>query len=615
MQEIDVFACNDAETCGDEDERDKALSTFSYIDAQRVVTVPAPSHHLIHAYGAFYAAGYQDAAVLVVDVYGSPVRPDCREQQSGFSFSRAREPQLLFRAEIEPTIALPRESGFSVMSSENASPGVGEVYHLVTLILGFTATGADGSLSQFDEAGKTMALAAYGPRLSDSAQMIRVTDDGIDTSNALTFLRGLNLLSRNGNRETLAIRDPSTPLSRFHQRLAAQLQWEFEMACLHLAGRLRRMTNHSNLVLSGGCFLNSCANNRIRREAGFDSVFIMPPASDDGNAIGCAYYAYLEATGCSKEAAPPAPIRQFYLGRRYTATHVRNEIARLGLTYSEFETPAEVADNVAALLAQNSIVGWFQGASEFGPRALGNRSILANPMLFDIKDRLNRSVKFREPFRPFAPATLREVADVYFELDGVESPYMLLVCDVVEKFRRQLPGILHEDGTARVQTVDSHMNPLFYRLIHSFGEHSSFPIVLNTSYNARGMPIVETPADALALLFATDLEAVGIERFVVSRPDVEALIPVLRGSETVVRSRLDAAGELAPESVRAANGRSYSGDILEVLSAVNGRRTVREVFGSLGLDDGGRTLALQLYRDGLIGWLQVPWLRFSAKRP
>jgi carbamoyltransferase len=299
--------------------------------------------------------------------------------------------------------------------------------------------------------------------------------------------------------------------------LAWWVQREVERAILYIVRARHARSPTRNLCYAGGVALNAVANRLILTQGPYENVFIQPAAGDNGLAIGCAYYGWLEVLGRERVKA----TRSVYLGKRYkddeTAAVLRRYAPLVDFAYST-DPVAEAADALAA----GQVVGWYQGEAECGPRALGNRSILADPRLPDVRDHINAKVKFREDFRPFAPSVLAEDAGIYFECDYA-SPHMLLVAPVREEWRAKIPAVVHQDNSARIQTVTKEDNALYRRLIEAFKARSGIGVLLNTSLNRRGIPIVETPEDAMMLFIYCGLDVLVIDNFVVRKPaDFEA---------------------------------------------------------------------------------------------
>jgi carbamoyltransferase len=294
--------------------------------------------------------------------------------------------------------------------------------------------------------------------------------------------------------------------------LAWWIQREVERAILYLVRARHALHPVSNLCYSGGVALNAVANRRILAEGPFENIHIQPAAGDNGLAIGCAFYGWLEVLHKEKVCHSGSA----YLGKSYPAPQVADVLAR----YGELVTAAPAADPVAEAvshLADGKVVGWFQGGSEFGPRALGNRSILADPRLAAVRDHINAKVKFREDFRPFAPSVLAEDCAEYFDCT-YGSPHMLLTAPVRDRWRDAIPAVVHVDGSARIQTVTEAANPLYYRLLAAFKAQTGIGMLLNTSLNRRGMPIVETPEDALMLFLYSGIDILVLGNHVVHKP-------------------------------------------------------------------------------------------------
>jgi len=304
-----------------------------------------------------------------------------------------------------------------------------------------------------------------------------------------------------------------SPALAHWQDLSWQVQDDTERALLERARRLHEATGAKNLCIAGGVGLNCVANGRIVREGPFENVWIQPAAGDDGIAIGCAYYGHLAL----RQQPRSYVMRHAYLGRRYGREDEQRAFASWPTrVVTRRERVTDIAAATAAQLAEGKIVGWFQGGSEFGPRALGNRSILADPRNPAMKDLLNARVKHRQSFRPFAPAVLAERSHEIFE-DGVDSPFMLLSMNVRPEWQERVPAIVHVDGSARVQTVHRESNPAFHALLEAFAERTGVPVLLNTSFNVRGEPIVETPTDAMKCFLSTEIDVLVIHDLLIEK--------------------------------------------------------------------------------------------------
>jgi len=272
---------------------------------------------------------------------------------------------------------------------------------------------------------------------------------------------------------------------------------------------LHKKTQAQYLVVAGGVGLNSVMNGRIVRETDFDDIYVMPAAGDNGTAIGAAYYVYNKVLGLPRNFVHDNP----YVGTEYSQDVIDKVIEECKL---KPERHNDIAPIAAQLLHEGNIIGWFQGAMEIGPRALGNRSILADPTQKGMKDKINAEVKHREAYRPFAPSVTVEAMKDYFESE-VQAPFMLKVCDVRPDQRETLSAITHVDGSARMQTVRKDINPLYHSLLTEFGKLSGTPVLLNTSFNVMGEPIVESPYDAIRCFFSTGLDKLVIGNCIISK--------------------------------------------------------------------------------------------------
>ena len=365
---------------------------------------------------------------------------------------------------------------------------------------------------------------------------MRIHDTTVDCSPALDFLRTHNLIIQSSRGAILSPRHHTTPISEFHMALAAQVQLEFEQACVALARALRASTGLDSLVLGGGSFLNAVANSRIAEESGFRGVHIFPAATDDGTSVGVAYSLLEQRCRRASQNAPIKPLKSVSLGRMYTDEQVIRALDALHLSYVRLPSMEALTQHAAAQLANGKIVGWFHGRSEFGPRALGNRSILASPLVQDIKYQLNGRIKCREQFRPFAPAVPEECASRYFA-KLLSSPFMLFVYPVRPEFREILTEVTANDGEARVQTVAQADNELFHCLLIEFGKLTGIPILLNTSFNTNSEPIVESPYDAARCFIASGLDGLYIGNIYVQQECMSDRVP--HRHDLTVRALID----------------------------------------------------------------------------
>lgn len=431
-------------------------------------------HHYAHAASAFFSSGFDDAAILTMDGVGEWA-----------------------------TLTRGRGTGNRVtLTHEMRYPhSLGLLYSTLTAFLGFKVNGGEG---------KVMGLASYGKPTFYDAFMKDLVDMRPDGSFRLdldwfSFHRDLVMYSPKFVRRFGPPRVPESAITERDQDLAASLQKVVETSALRAAETLQRETGSRRICIAGGVGLNSVTNGMIREQLGFEDIFITPASGDDGGALGSALYYWHQVHGGPRVWR----MTDAFLGPSSTPEEVRRFLDLRGVPYVRLPED-RLLDRVADDLVQGRFVGWMQGRMEYGPRALGNRSILANPMIPGMKNTLNRRVKFREVFRPFAPACPLERTAEFFE-PSFENPYMLLVVRTRPDKAALLPEVTHVDGTARLQTVTREQNPRFHALIHRFGERTGVPVVLNTSFNVRGEPIVCDHGDALDCFLNTDLDRLVIE--------------------------------------------------------------------------------------------------------
>ena len=458
-------------------------------------------HHESHAASAFFPSPFTRAAVLTMDGVG---------EWATASYGAGRDGRVELLAELR----FPH------------SPGL--LYSAFTYFAGFKVNSGEYKL---------MGLAPYGkPRYADAIrrQLIDLKEDGsfrMDLS-FFDYCAGLKMTS--ARFESLFGGPPRPPEAQITQRemdLARSIQDVIEEIVLRMARHVRKETGERNLCLAGGVALNCVANGKLLRAGIFDDLFIQPAAGDAGGALGAAWVATHHHRGVPvPEKRGRSAQGSSCLGPAYDEAQVRTLLDERGAPYQVLEEE-RLLDEVTALLAREQVVGWFQGRSEFGPRALGNRSILGDARSPSMQRTMNLKIKFRESFRPFAPAVPAERAAEWFDLDR-ESPYMLLTADVRAGRRRPLseaeqrlrgiellnvrrsevPAVTHVDGSARVQTVHRDDNPLFHALLTRFGARTGCPVLVNTSFNVRGEPIVETPLDAYRCFMRTGMDALALGR-------------------------------------------------------------------------------------------------------
>lgn len=450
-----------------------------YLDPARLAFLP---HHLCHAASAYYCSGFAEASILTVDGSG--------EEFSTFMWHGAGD-----RIKELRSVKLPHS--------------LGGFYATFTEFLGFRA---------YQDEGKLMGLAPYG-RYSDAIQRkldeVLPYDPATGDFETNPYYRYLGPRSY-GRRFTDGLVDlfgkprlSFQPIRDEHRDLAFNVQWRLEQVVAGLVRSLVAQTGVRALCLAGGVAMNCCMNGKLSRLDEVDAIFVQPAAADNGIALGAAYVLAQRAgvSGFSR-------LTHAYWGPAYSTAEVEAALRESKVRYVRSD---DVVEEVAADLAAGRIVGWLQGRMEVGARALGNRSILASPLFPDMKDKLNREVKHREDWRPFCPSLPLESYRTYFE-HGTDSDFMILAYPVREEFRAQIPSVVHVDGTARPQTVRREHAPRFHALLEAFGRRTGHPVLINTSFNVQGEPIVCTPADALRCFGGTGLDVLVLDDFVVRKP-------------------------------------------------------------------------------------------------
>jgi len=450
--------------------------------------VHSVGHHLAHAASAALTSGWDECLVVVNDAMGET------DSLSVYDFHDG---------ELEKICAI------------GASDSIGILYSLVTLHLGF-----DFNSDEY----KIMGLAPYGDPArfrSFFEQSVELREDGtiripILKLNHSREERECYTATRAYLTENLILpRHPASPVTRVHEDVAAALQECLEQVVLHVCGHFAEKTGLRRLALAGGVALNCTANGRLMRSGLFDEVYIQPAAGDDGVALGAALYRASLAREIDNRRMP-APL----FGPRYSEIEIEAALARFRhrIDWQRFESLEETCSSAAQLIADGRVIAWDRGRMEYGPRALGNRSILADPGHPEIRDRINAMVKKREAFRPFAPAcSLEETARWFDVAPGEAHPYMISVVDVRPEARALLPAITHVNGSARLQTVSTTDNPDFHALLLAVGQTTGRQMVLNTSFNVKGQPIVNTPDEAIETFLGTGIEHLFLENYHVTR--------------------------------------------------------------------------------------------------
>lgn len=464
---------------------DIALDPFLKIKSRGIPVLTIP-HHYGHAVSAFATSGFEESAILVVDGAGSPVTDltDAEKRLLNGQATDAWETISLYYGAGTEIIPLEKhvvDQGAWVVRYQTEMWGFGSLGGM------FTAA-ARQIFGEVSEAGKVMGLAAYGKPEFSSGDFFEIE------GGRFCFKDTVPLRFRHERRWPDAAPE--------YEALAASVQVALETALLYLVQHLSELRQSKNLCYAGGVALNSVANERIIRESGYENVYIIPAAEDSGAAVGAAYYGLWHLTGHNSRRRLPHDA----FGRSYSEADLSDALNQISKVRTVEST--DVISDAVELLCDGKIIGWFDGGSELGPRALGQRSILCDPRRPDGKEILNRRVKMREAFRPFAPAVLLEEAPNWFEFAGTspESPFMLRVCEVKSQKKDEVPAIVHADGTGRLQTLTPEANGRFYELVKRFYERTGVPMLLNTSFNRMGQPIVETPTDAIECLLSTGLD-------------------------------------------------------------------------------------------------------------
>lgn len=457
-----------------------------------------PSHHLSHAYSTFFASTFDRALILVMDGGGNVIGRQKHLQW----WKDPREQVSYFIGEGEEISLIGRD-----FDGAN-EVGFGEAYRAFTYYLGWPS---------YSYSANTMALAAYGnPDKYPKNQLFRFNNGRLRSImiNNPPDPRGMimNLANELGLQIPVA-RNREEVLTQEHMDLASFIQRELEDAMIARVRSLVSQTGIRDLCIAGGVGLNCVANMRLLQETPIERIFIQPAAGDDGQALGNALFGYHHLLGQKRKQLD----FNVYLGKMYDLASERSLVddATLAQTDLQITRELDLPFEVATLLSEGKVVGWFQGRSEYGPRALGNRSILADPRKISMRERC-REIKKREFFRPFAPSILEEYASSYFELNH-PSPHMLIAARVKARASKEIPAVVHVDSTARVQTVSRPQNPLFYEVVAQFGLITGIPVLLNTSFNRRGEPLVESPRDAMDAFVELGLDALAIGDFLIQK--------------------------------------------------------------------------------------------------
>jgi carbamoyltransferase len=492
-------------------------------------------HHESHAASAFFPSPFEQAAILTIDGVGE-------WSTATFGQGDGNKLQLLRQLRFPHSLGL--------------------LYSAFTYYCGFKVNSGEYKL---------MGLAPYGrPVYQDLIlkHLLELKPDGSLWMNMdyFNYCQGLTMTNaRFHNLFGGPARPPESQLEQRHMDLAASIQKVTEEVVIRMAAEAHRQTRAKNLVLAGGVALNCVANGRLLREGPFANVWIQPSAGDAGGALGSALFVWHQLLNQPRQPQPHDSQKGSLLGPAFSNDRIAAFLAEAGAPHQRFGDESALLEEVARCLAEGKIIGWFSGRMEFGPRALGARSIIGDPRNPAMQAAMNLKIKFRESFRPFAPCVLQERAHEFFALKpGQESPYMLLVAPLLERHRvslpeadrkkmaedpdlrnrvnvvrSTLPAITHVDYSARVQTVDEPRHGRFYRLLKSFERQTGCPVIVNTSFNVRGEPIVCTPQDAYRCFLATDMDALVLEDFVLRKEHIERIITDAERQKYLAQFQLD----------------------------------------------------------------------------
>lgn len=491
-------------------------------------------HHLSHAASSFFCSPYEEAAIITVDGVGEWTTTTVGRGTALWENGAHGESALAGETESDRT-GHPSSNSIELFSEVRFPHSLGLLYSAFTAFLGFRVNSGEY---------KVMGMAPYGrpTRQDDIYKLIEVDNEGgfrlnLDYfsfhhstsqsfSNKFVDLFGQSRIHESDfytptthpKRDHPQWDDSTAQRNQHYADIAASIQRVTEDTLLKIANYAHERTGLKKLCLAGGVALNSVANGRILRESPFEDVYIQPAPGDSGGALGAALYVHHVLLGQPRRFV----MEHAYWGQEYGPDEVRPAIEATGRAYEVIENPESLAELMVDDMVSGKVISLYQGRFEFGPRALGNRSILADPRSHEMKEIVNKRIKFREPFRPFAPVILENRASEFYE--GLQDParhyplrYMLMVYGTNNEHGEQIPAVTHEGGSGRLQTVRREWNPLYYRAVELFGEATGVPVLLNTSFNLRGEPIVTTPQNALNTFGKSDIDTLYIDKFIVRK--------------------------------------------------------------------------------------------------
>jgi len=447
-------------------------------------------HHLAHAASAFLVSPFKESAILTVDGVGEWTTT---------------------------TYGIGKEKDIELLKEIKFPTSIGLLYSTITAYLGFSVNNSEY---------KVMGLSPYGnmnrdanPYYKKLRQVVDIKEDGsfrFDMSYFIFHYADRMPSKRLCNLLEGPIRKPESEMEQRHKDIAAAVQMLTEDLLTNILNHVYKETKSENIVMAGGVALNSVYNGKILRNTPFKNIWIHPDAGDGGTSIGVASYIYHTLLGNPRNYV----FRNAYLGPRYSDEEIKVFLEKNKIKYTTFKDEADLIKSAAKLIYENNVVGWFQSGMEWGPRALGARSILSNPCNPQMQEILNQKVKHREKFRPFAPVVCEDDALKYFDCDTpIPEPtdYMLMVYPIKKEWQKKIPAVTHVDGSGRLQTVRKHQNQLYYDLIKEFGKLSGIPILINTSFNIRGEPIVCSPYDAYTCMMGTGIDCLVMGKFLIRR--------------------------------------------------------------------------------------------------
>ncbi len=482
------------------------IKTTLKIDEKKIFFL---EHHISHAASSYYSSPFNESTIITIDGIGDG---------------------------ITTSIGIGKNNEIKILKEIYFPHSLGLLYSAFTAFLGFEIN--DGEY-------KVMGMAPYGkPKYVEKVKkLIKLYSDGsfelnmdyfeFHYSTTRTYNKKFEELFGKPREPNSKFFTSSTPYpsyfgkkpsnyeqlckeNEYYADIAASVQAVLEEAMINLANAAYKETGIDRLCLAGGVALNSVANYKIFKNTPFKEIYIQPAATDAGGALGCAFYVYNKLSNNPRRFV----MEHVYWGEQYNESEIKKYLEENNIKYT-YEKDEKLTDIVVDEISKGEVVGWFQGRFEWGPRALGNRSILADPRRQDMKDIVNTKIKFREPYRPFAPSVLLEKTEEYFDIKQPQKHYplrfMLYVVDVKENKREIIPAVTHVDGTGRIQTVSKDTNPKYYNLIKKFEEATGVPVILNTSFNLKGEPIVNSPEDAIKTFYKSEMDTLILENFIVKK--------------------------------------------------------------------------------------------------